>query len=299
MAQPPTYRMTNPAQTPVLILGLTSPTLPLTTVSDYADTILAQKLSQVPGVGLVTIGGQQTPAMRIELNPSKLAAQNLTIEQVRNAVINETVDGAKGVLQGRDASYGILDNDQLATTAAYNNLVIAYKNGAPIRIRDVGSAHIGPANTLLAGWYDKKQAIIVNILLAPGANAISVISQIKHELPSLTAALPPAIKLSVVSDRTATIRASVTDVKKTLLITIGLVVMTIFIFLRSFWATVIPSVSVPFSIICTFTVMHVLGYSLDNLSLMALSIAVGFVVDDAIVMIENISRHIEEGKIAP
>ncbi|HEY1856026.1 efflux RND transporter permease subunit [Acidocella sp.] len=296
MAQPPVYRMTNPAQTPVLILGLTSPTLPLTTVSDYADTILAQKLSQVPGVGLVTIGGQQTPAMRIELNPSKLAAQNLTIEQVRNAVINETIDGAKGVLQGRDSSYGILDNDQLTTTAAYNNLVIAYKNGAPIRVRDVGSAQIGPANTLLEGWYDKKQAIIVNILLAPGANAINVISQIKHELPRLTAALPPAVKLSVVSDRTATIRASVTDVKKTLLITIGLVVMTIFIFLRSFWATIIPSVSVPFSIICTFTVMHVLGYSLDNLSLMALSIAVGFVVDDAIVMIENISRHIEERK---
>jgi hydrophobe/amphiphile efflux-1 (HAE1) family protein len=296
MAQPPTYRMTNPAQTPVLILGLTSPTLPLTTVSDYANTILAQRLSQVPGVGLVTVGGQQTPAMRIDLNPAKLAAQNLTIQQVRNAVINETVDGAKGVLQGRDSSYGILDNDQLMTTAAYNNLVVAYKNGAPIRIRDIGSAHIGPSNTLLAGWYDKQQAIILNILLAPGANAISVISHIKHELPSLTAALPPAIKLSIVSNRTATIRASVADVKTTLLITIGLVVMTIFIFLRSFWATIIPSVSVPFSIICTFTVMHFVGYSLDNLSLMGLSIAVGFVVDDAIVMIENISRHMEEGK---
>ena len=296
MAQPPVYRMTNPAQTPVLILGLTSRTLPLTTVSDYGTTILAQRLSQVPGVGLVTVGGQQTPAMRIELNPSKLAAQNLTIADVRDAIINETVDGATGVLQGRDTSYGILDNDQVLTTSAYNNLVIAYKNGAPIRIRDVGSAHIGPANTLLAGWYDKQRAIILNILLTPNANAIKVIQAVEHELPHLKAALPPAIKVSIVSNRTATIRASVNDVQRTLLITVGLVVLTIFIFLRSLWATIIPSVSVPLSIIGTFAVMHVLGYSLDNLSLMALSIAVGFVVDDAIVMIENISRHIEEGK---
>jgi hydrophobe/amphiphile efflux-1 (HAE1) family protein len=296
MAQPPVYRMTNPAQTPVLILGLTSKSLPLTTVSDYGNTILAQRLSQVPGVGLVTVGGQQTPAMLLELNPSALAAQDLTLEDVRNAVVNQTVDGAKGVLQGRDKSYAIMTNDQVTDVSAYNNLVVAYKNGAPVRISDIGSAQIGPQNSLLAGWYDKQRAIILNVLLAPGANAISVIHQIKVELPRLTAALPPAIKVSVVSDRTATIRASVSDVEHTLLITIALVVGTIFVFLRSAWATIIPSISVPMSIIGTFAVMYVLGYSLDNLSLMALSIAVGFVVDDAIVMIENISRHLEEGK---
>ena len=295
LTQPPVYRKTNPAQTPVLILGLTSTSLPLTTVSDYATAILAQRLSQVPGVGLVTIGGEQTPAMRLEMDPLQLSAKGLTLEDVRNAVINQTLDGAKGGLQGPDKSYAIQTNDQLMTRRGYDDVVIAYRNGAPVRVRDVGRSMIGPANSLLAGWYDHQRSVILNILLSSGANAINTIDHVKAELPTLMASLPPAVKVSIVSDRTSTIRESVADVQTTLLITIGLVVVTIFVFLRSFWATIIPSVSVPLSIIGTFAVMYALNYSLDNLSLMALSIAVGFVVDDAIVMIENISRYIEEG----
>ena len=295
LMQPPVYRKTNPAQTPVLILGLTSDTLPLTTVSDYANTILAQRISQISGVGLVTIGGQETPAMHLEVNPAQLAAQGLTMDDVRNAVTADTVDGAKGVLEGTDKSYAIQTNDQLFQRGDYNNLVIAYRNGAPVRVRDVGYATIAPANSLLAGWYGRQRAIILNILLAPGANAIQTVDHIKAQLPMLKASLPPAIKVSVVSDRTSTIRSSVADVQNTLLLTIGLVVATIFVFLRSFWATLIPSVSVPLSIIATFAVMYMFGYSLDNLSLMGLSIAVGFVVDDAIVMVENVSRYLEEG----
>ena len=295
LTQPPIYRKTNPAQTPVLILGLTSNALPLTTVSDYATTILAQRLSRIEGVGLVTVGGQQTPAMRLEMDPLLLSAKGLTLADVRNMVIDQTVDGAKGVLQGQAKSYAIQTNDQIMTVHDYDDMVVATRTGAPIRVRDVGHAEIGPANSLLAGWYDTHRAVILNVLLANGANAIATIDRIKHELPMLKASLPPSIKISIVSDRTSTIRASVADVQTTLLITIGLVVVTIFVFLRSFWATVIPSVSVPLSIVGTFAVMYALDYSLDNLSLMALSIAVGFVVDDAIVMIENISRYIEEG----
>jgi hydrophobe/amphiphile efflux-1 (HAE1) family protein len=295
LVQPPVYRKTNPAQTPVLILGLTSDTLPLTTVSDYADTILAQRISQVNGVGLVTIGGEETPSMNLEVNPVQLSANGLTLEDVRAAVSAETIDGSKGVLQGSDKSYAIQTNDQLFQRTDYDDMVIAYRNGAPIRLRDVGYASILPSNSLLAGWYDRQRAIILNILLSPGANAIETISHIQAELPRLRASIPPAIKVSVVSDRTSTIRASVADVRRTLLITIGLVVATIFIFLRTFWATLIPSVSVPLSIIATFAVMYMFGYSLDNLSLMGLSIAVGFVVDDAIVMVENVSRYLEQG----
>jgi hydrophobe/amphiphile efflux-1 (HAE1) family protein len=295
LMQPPVYRKTNPAQTPVLILGLTSKTQPLTTVSDYANTILAQRISQVSGVGLVTIGGQETPAMHLEVNPTQLASQGLTMNDVRTAVTADTVDGAKGVLEGTDKSYAIQTNDQLFQRGDYNNLVIAYRNGAPVRVRDVGYATIAPANSLLAGWYDHQRAVILNILLAPGANAIQTADHIKAQLPMLKASLPPAINVAVVSDRTSTIRASVEDVQNTLLLTIGLVVVTIFVFLRTFWATLIPSVSVPLSIIATFAVMYAIGYSLDNLSLMGLSIAVGFVVDDAIVMVENVSRYLEEG----
>jgi hydrophobe/amphiphile efflux-1 (HAE1) family protein len=295
LVQPPVYRKTNPAQTPVLILGMTSDTLPLTTVSDYGNTILAQRISQVSGVGLVTIGGQVTPAMHLEVNPVQLTAHGLTLEDVRAAVNDETIDGSKGVLQGPDKSYAIQTNDQLFRRADYDDMVIAYRNGAPIRLRDVGYASIEPANSLMAGWFGHQRAVILNILLSPGANAIETVGHIQAELPQLKASLPPAIKVSVVSDRTSTIRASVADVRNTLLITIGLVVATIFIFLRTFWATLIPSVSVPLSIIATFAVMYMFDYSLDNLSLMGLSIAVGFVVDDAIVMVENISRYLEEG----
>jgi HAE1 family hydrophobic/amphiphilic exporter-1 len=295
MIQPPIYRKTNPAATPVLILALTSDVLPLTTVDDYGENILMQRLSQVPGVGLVTIGGQQQPAMRVELNPAQLAALGLTLEDARTAVIQGTVDAAKGVLQGKDQAVALQTNDQLFNPDEYDNLVIAYSNGAPVLIRDVGRATIGPANSLLAGWYNRQRAVVLNVLLSPGANAIETVDQIKAELPRLEASLPPALKVSIVSDRTQTIRASVTDVRNTLMLTVALVVMTIFLFLRKFWATVIPGIAVPLSIIGTFAVMYAFGYSLDNLSLMALSIAVGFVVDDAIVMIENVTRYLEQG----
>ncbi len=295
LPSPPTYRKTNPADTPVLILALTSDTLPLTTVDDYAETILAQKLSQVPGVGLVTIGGQQQPAMRIEVNPQLLAAQGLTLDQVRSAIAAATVDSAKGALEGQQKAYAIQTNDQLTTVANFNNQIIAYRNGGAVRVRDIGHAGIGADNDQLAGWYNHKRAIILNIQRLPGANVIDTVNQVRAWLPQLEASIPPAIKVTVVSDRTQTIRASVSDVKFTLVLTIGLVVMTIFLFLRNLWATVIPGIAVPLSIVGTFAAMYVLGFSLDNLSLMALSVAVGFVVDDAIVMIENVVRYLEKG----
>jgi HAE1 family hydrophobic/amphiphilic exporter-1 len=292
---PPTFRAVNPAETPVLILGLTSDTLPLTTVDDYAESILMQRLSQQAGVGLVTIGGQQTPAMRIELDPAKLSARGLTLEDVRTALQQTTVDAAKGSLRGARQTWGLQTNDQITSQGEYDNAVIAYKNGAPIRIGDIGHAEIGPASSQLAGWFDHRRAVILNVLPAPGANVIDTVNHIKAILPRLKATLPPAIKLAVVSDRTTTIRASVTDVEKTLVLTVFLVVGAIFLFLREARATLIPAVAVPLSIIATFAVMYACHFSLDNLSLMSLSIAVGFVVDDAIVMIENIVRHLEEG----
>jgi HAE1 family hydrophobic/amphiphilic exporter-1 len=295
MVQPPLYRKTNPAATPVLILALTSDTLPLTTVDDYGENILMQRLSQVSGVGLVTIGGQQQPAMRVEVNPAQLAAMGLTLEDVRSAVTTGTVDAAKGVLQGPQQAFALQTNDQLFSPAEYDDMVIADRNGAPVLVRDIGHAEIGPANSLLAGWYNRQRAVVLNVLLSPGANAIQTVDAIKAELPRLEASLPPALKVSIVSDRTQTIRASVQDVQNTLLLTVALVVMTIFLFLRKLWATVIPGIAVPLSLVATFAVMYAVGYSLDNLSLMALSIAVGFVVDDAIVMIENVSRYLEAG----
>jgi HAE1 family hydrophobic/amphiphilic exporter-1 len=296
MAQPPTYRKTNPADTPVLILALTSDSLPLTTVDDYAENILAQRLSKVTGVGLVTIGGQQQPAMRIELDPAKLAAVGLTLTDARTAVLGGTTITSKGVLEGPDKSVALQANDQIVEPRQYEQLVIAYRNGAPVRVTDVGYAQIGPANTLLAGWFNHRRAIVLNVMLTSGANAIETVDAITGQLPSLRASLPKGVSLSVVSDRTKTIRASVKDVQKTLFLTVCLVVVTIFVFLRAVWATVIPGIAMVLSLIGTAAVMYALGFSLDNLSLMALSIAVGFVVDDAIVMIENISRHLEAGR---
>ncbi|MDR3512242.1 MAG: efflux RND transporter permease subunit [Caulobacteraceae bacterium] len=295
LTSPPVFRAVNPAQTPVLILGLTSDDLPLTTVDDYAESILLQRLSQVPGVGLVTIGGQQQPAMRVDIDPDRLAAHGLTLEDVRAALQRGTVDAAKGALRGQRQMYGLATNDQITAQPDYQNLVIAYRDGAPVRISDVGTAAIGPADTQLAGWFNHRRAIILNILPAPGANVIQTVDRIKAELPALEAALPPSVKVAVVSDRTTTIRASVRDVEFTLMLTVLLVVGTIFLFLREVRATIIPGLAVPLSIIGAFAVMRLCSFSLDNLSLMALSIAVGFVVDDAVVMIENIVRHLEEG----
>ena len=295
LLNPPIYRETNPADTPILLIALTSDSLPITKVSDYANSILAQKLSQVPGVGLVSIGGEQNPAIRVQLNPAQLAAEGLDLETVRTALTNSTVNQPKGILYGGEHAYALSTNDQLLTASGFDDYILAYVNGAPVRVRDVGRAVVAPQDTTLGAWLGSTPTILLAIQRQPGANVIETVDLIKKALPHLEASIPPSIKVQIVSDRTQTIRASVTDVKFTLLLTIALVVGVIFIFLRKLWATVIPAVAVPLSLIGTFAVMYVLGYSLDNLSLMALTIAVGFVVDDAVVMIENIARHIEDG----
>jgi hydrophobe/amphiphile efflux-1 (HAE1) family protein len=295
MPSPPIFRKVNPADVPVLLIALTSDTEPLTKVDDYADSILAQKLSQVPGVSLVTIGGMQKPSIRVQVNPAKLAAAGIDLEQLRSTLGNVTVNQPKGVLYGNEQAYTLATNDQVLTAKGYEDLIIAYRNGAPVRLRDIGHAEVAAEDLTLHGWYNDKPSVVLAVQRQPGANVISTVDGIKKLLPQLVAGLPSDIKVTIASDRTQTIRASVSDVQFTLLLTIALVVGVIFLFLRNFWATIIPAISVPISLIGTFGVMYLLNYSLDNLSLMGLSIAVGFVVDDAIVMIENISRHIEEG----
>jgi hydrophobe/amphiphile efflux-1 (HAE1) family protein len=295
LLNPPIYRKTNPADTPILLLALTSDTLPLTKVSDYADSILVQKLSQMPGVGLVSLGGEQDPAIRVQVNPAQLAAAGLDLESVRTALANATVNQPKGTLYGGQHGFSLLTNDQLTTASGFDDYILAYRNGAPVHVRDVGRAIVAPEDTTLAGWLGTQRAILIAIQRQPGANVIETVDQIKKALPQLEASLPPSIKVEIVSDRTQTIRASVADIQFTLLLTIALVVAVIFLFLRKLWATVIPAVAVPLSLVGTFAVMYALGFSLDNLSLMALTVAVGFVVDDAVVMIENIVRHIEGG----
>jgi hydrophobe/amphiphile efflux-1 (HAE1) family protein len=292
---PPTIRKVNPADTPILVLGITSDSLPLTTVDAYAENILLQKISQISGVGLVGIGGQQKPAIRVQLDPEALAARGINLEDVRTVLGQANVDLAKGTLNSPRQTYTLNTNDQLLQADQYDNLILAYRNGAPVRVRDVGRAISAPENELIAGWYDQQRAIILGIQRQPGANVIETVGRIKAMLPVLQASIPAAIKVNIISDRTETIRASVADVQFTLMLTVALVVMVIFLFLRNFWATVIPAVTVPLSLIGTFAVLYELGYSLDNLSLMALSIGVGFVVDDAVVVIENIVRHMEDG----
>jgi hydrophobe/amphiphile efflux-1 (HAE1) family protein len=292
---PPTIRKVNPADTPILVLGITSDTLPLTTVDAYAESILVPKISQLPGVGQVVVNGQQKPAIRVQVNPQALANRGIGLEDVRNVLGQANVDLPKGTLNSPQQTYTLNTNDQLIKPDAYNDLIVAYRNGAPVRIRDIGRAIEGPENNRLAGWYDKQRAIILAVQRQPGANVIETVDRIKALLPQLQASIPPAVKINVVSDRTQTIRASVDDVQFTLMLTVALVVMVIFLFLRNFWATVIPAITVPLSLIGTFAVLYELNYSLDNLSLMALSIAIGFVVDDAVVVIENIVRHLEAG----
>ena len=292
---PPTIRKVNPADTPILVLGITSDTLPLTTVDAYTETILLQKISQISGVGLVGIGGQQKPAIRVRVDPQALAARGIGLEDVRNVISGANVDQPKGTLNSPRQTYTLNTNDQLLTPEAYDSLILAYRNGSPVRVRDVGKAIDGPENNLIAGWYNQQRAIILAIQRQPGANVVDTVQRVKAMLPVLQASIPSAIKVNVISDRTETIRASIDDVQFTLLLTVALVVMVIFLFLRNFWATIIPAVTVPLSLVGTFAVLYALGYTLDNLSLMALSIAVGFVVDDAVVVIENIVRHLEEG----
>jgi len=293
---PPIYSKINPADTPILTLALSSNTLALSKVEDLADTRLAPKISQLPGVGLVSISGGQKPAVRIQANPTQLASYGLNLEDLRSAIVASNVNLAKGNFDGKHQNYQIGANDQLLSSADYAPLVVAYKNGAPVKLSDVATVVDDAENIRQAAWMNDTPAVIMNIQRQPGANIIAVVDRITKLLPQLTTALPNSIQVKILTDRTTTIRASVRDVEFSLLLTVALVVMVIFLFLRNVAATVIPSVAVPLSLVGTFGVMYLLGYSLNNLTLMALTISTGFVVDDAIVMIENIARLIEEGE---
>ena len=295
LPNPPIYSKINPADSPILTLALTSKSLPLSKVEDLADTTLAQKISQLSGVGLVSISGGQRPAVRIQANPTALAAYGLSLEDLRVALSQANVDQAKGNFDGPQQAYTIGANDQLVSSDGYRPLIIAYRNGAPVRLTDVANVIDGAENVKQAAWANDQPAVIVNIQRQPGANIIAVVDRVKKLLPQLQASLPAAVNVQVLTDRTTTIRASVADVQFELMLTVALVVMVMFLFLRSLAATLIPSVAVPLSIVGTFGVMYLVGYSLNNLSLMALTISTGFVVDDAIVMIENISRYVEQG----
>ena len=293
---PPTFKKVNPANSPILLLSASSQSLPLTVVDDNVSTKLVQQISQIPGVAQVTIGGQQTPAIRIQLDPAKLVAKNLSLEEVRAPLSIATVDDPKGTIYSGNRAFTIYTNDQLTRAKAWNNVIVAYRNDGPLRVSDIGQAVEGPQDTTQAAWADGKRAVFLVIYKQPGANVIDTVDKIMAELPRIKASMPPSIDIGVMSDRTQTIRAAVHDVQFTLLLTIALVVAVIFVFLRSVWATVIPSVTVPLSLLGAFALMWAMGYTLDNLSLMALTISVGFVVDDAIVMLENITRYIEEGE---
>ncbi|MEK6336694.1 MAG: multidrug efflux RND transporter permease subunit [Acidobacteriota bacterium] len=296
LPSPPIYSKTNPADAPVMTLALVSDSIPLTTVQDLADTRLAQKISQLPGVGLVSISGGQKPAVRIQANPTALSSYGLNLEDVRTALQQTSVNQAKGSFDGPQQSFQIDANDQILSSKDYWSVIVAYRNGAPVTLSDVATVVDGAENVKQAAWMNSVPAVIVNIQRQPGANIIQVVDSIHSLLPQLQTTLPPSIQLTVLTDRTITIRASVKDVQFSLLVTVVLVVMVIFLFLRKLSATLIPSVAVPLSLIGTLGVMYLLGYSLNNLTLMALTISTGFVVDDAIVMIENIVRYIEEGE---
>ena len=307
LPNPPTFRKTNPADRPIMLLAVTSESLPLTEVSDHADNILAQQISQIRGVGQVDIGGQQKPAVRIRIDPVKISALGLGLEDIRAQVAAATVNAPKGTFDGPKQSVTVYDNDQILSAKAWNDVVVAYRNGAPIRVRDIGEAVDGPENTKLAAWayagagappnfeIGHSRTVLLVVRKQPGANVIGTVERIRAALPKLRAAIPQGIQVSILSDRTQTIRASVRDVEFTLILTACLVIGVIFVFLRDVPATIIPGVTVPLAIVGTAGVMYVAGFSLDNLSLMALTIATGFVVDDAIVMLENIYRHVEAG----
>ena len=293
---PPIYNKVNPADAPIITLGITSATIPLPKVEDLVDTRLAQKLSQIPGVGLVSISGGQRPAVRVQADPRALAAAGLTLDDVRTAIGNANVNQAKGSFDGFTRVLMIDANDELKSVEDYENLIIAYRNGAPIRVSDVAKVVNSAENVQLAAWANERAAIILNIQRQPGANVIEVVDRIKQLLPQLQAGLPASVEVIPLTDRTVTIRASVADVQIELMIAVALVVMVVFLFLRNIPATIIPGVAVPLSLVGTFGVMYLAGFSINNLTLMALTIATGFVVDDAIVMIENIARYIEAGE---
>ncbi|HEY4973195.1 MAG TPA: efflux RND transporter permease subunit, partial [Steroidobacteraceae bacterium] len=295
LPSPPSYKKVNPADSPILILAVHSDVLPLTAVDDYCENVIAQRLSQISGVASVTLGGQQKPAVRVQVDPAKIAALGIQLEDVAGVISQATVNAPKGSINGDLHSFAIYDNDQLLKAEPWNDVVVAYKNGAPVRIRDIGNAVDAPENNQMLGWQNNKDGILLLVFKQAGANVIDVVASVKSLLPHVLLAVPPSIKVDLVVDRTTTIKASVHDVEFTLLLSIALVVLVIFLFLRTAWATIIPGVTVPLSLLGTAALMYAVGYSLDNLSLMALTIAVGFVVDDAIVMLENIYRYIEEG----
>jgi hydrophobe/amphiphile efflux-1 (HAE1) family protein len=296
MTAPPSYKKVNPADSPILLLSLRSDTVPLIKVDEYADLFLAQQISQVSGVAQVSIFGDRTPAIRIQVDPAKLANSGITLEEIRSTLVNSTTNIAKGTLNTATTSFTIATNDQIVEAGPFNDVILAYRNGAPIRVRDVGQAVADQVDRTVAAYQNNKDGIILAVFKQPGANVVDTVDQIKAQIPQLTARIPPAIEVRTLLDRTTTIRASVADVEFTLGLTIALVVMVILLFLRNFWATLIPSVTVPLALTGSAAAMYLLNFSLDNLSLMALTIAVGFVVDDAIVVVENIYRHIEEGE---
>ncbi|MDE2475338.1 MAG: efflux RND transporter permease subunit, partial [Alphaproteobacteria bacterium] len=321
LPSPPTFRKVNPTEAPILIISLQSDKYPLTIVDNYAETVLAQHISQINGVGQVVVTGQQKPAVRIQIDPAKLAAVNLGLEDVRNVLASATVDQPKGTFEGPHQSFIIYTNDQLLSAEPWNDVVVAYENGhvspigyaatnvptavststqvqngSPVRIRDIGRAVDGPENALVASWQNNNRGILLIISKQPNSNVITVVRDIQAALPQLRASIPAGININIIMDRTQTIAASINDIQLTLLLTIVLVVAVIFLFLRTLWTTVIAGIAIPISILGTFALMYLAGYSLDNLSLMGLAIAVGFVVDDAIVMLENVYRHIELGE---
>jgi multidrug efflux pump subunit AcrB len=295
LPSPPSYKKVNPADSPILVMAVHSDVLPLTQVDDYAENVLAQQISRIPGVSQVSLGGQQKPAVRVQVNPAKIAALGIQLEDIASVISAATVDSPKGSINGVRHSFAIYDNDQLLKAAPWNDVIVAYKNGAPVRIRDIGVAVDGPEDHLSLAFQNGKNGILLLIFKQAGANVIDTVQSVNALMPRALASVPPSIKVDTILDRTTTIQASVHDVEFTLVLTIALVVLVIFLFLRNFWATVIPGVTVPLALLGTAALMYAMGYTLDNLSLMGLTIAVGFVVDDAIVMLENIYRHIEEG----
>jgi hydrophobic/amphiphilic exporter-1 (mainly G- bacteria), HAE1 family len=292
---PPNYKKVNPSDTFIMMYAVGSSVLPVTTVDDFAENVLAQQISRIPGVAQVGIGGQQKPAVRIQVDPARVAAMGIQLEDIAGVIAETTVNAPKGSFNGTLHNFAIYDNDQLMSAAPWNDVIIAYVNGAPVRIRDIGAAVDGPENNQLVAWQNGRPGILLQISKQPGANVIETVNRIKAIMPHALAAIPASIKVTLIMDRTVTINASVHEVEFTLLLTFCLVILVIFLFLRNVWATIIPGVTVPLSLLGTCAGMYLLGYSLDNLSLMALTIAVGFVVDDAIVMLENIYRHIEAG----
>ena len=296
MSTPPSYKKVNPADSPVMMLAARSDTLPLYVVDDYVDNFLAQQISQVSGVAQALISGEQKPSIRVQVDPAKLASSGLTLEEVRTILVGATTIAAKGTINTTRTSFTIAANDQIIDAEPFNDIVLAYRNGGPIRVRDVGQAIAAESDRTVAGYQNGQRGILLYIFKQPGANVIEIVDKVKEMLPRLTANIPPGIDVRIQLDRTTTIRASVLDVEFTLALTIALVVLVILLFLRSFWATFIPAVTVPLALLGSFAMMYLLNFSIDNLSLMGLTIAVGFVVDDAIVVVENIHRHIENGE---